>query len=216
MIKGVIFDLDGLLIDSEPYWREGDFLLAKKYNFPLTDEFRKQLMGRGIKECSELLIKNYHLKVTADDLTRDRLNFLYQTLFGKVKLMPFAKELIQKLKNNGYVLAVATAGHEASIAQKILDQLSILNYFPFIVSGLEVKHSKPAPDIFLETAKRMELLPDECIVFEDAINGVIAAKAAGMKVIGVQKDKEVIEGFKREKADFIYEDLKIPLDIFQS
>lgn len=213
MIKGVIFDLDGLLIDSESYWREGDFLLAKKYNFLLTDEFRNQLMGRGIKECSEIFIKNFNLKVDPDVLTKERLKFLHQTLFEKVELMPYAKELIQKLKNNRYVLAVATAGHEATIAKRILDQLSILNDFSFIVSGLEVKHSKPAPDIFLETAKRMGLLPNECIVLEDAINGIMAAKAAGMKVIGVKKDKEIIEGFKREKADFIYENLNIPLDI---
>ena len=67
MIKGVIFDLDGLLIDSEPYWKGADSLLAKKYGFPLTNEFRKQLMGRGIKECSEIFINSFKLQPSEFD-----------------------------------------------------------------------------------------------------------------------------------------------------
>jgi len=214
MIKGIIFDLDGLLIDSEPYWREGDYLLAKKYGFPLTDEFRKQLMGRGIKECSEIFIKSFNLKESVDVLTKDRLDFLYQTLFEKLTSMPYSLEIIQKLKKQGYVLALATAGHAAETAKKILDQLSILGYFSQVVSGLEVKRSKPAPDIFLEAAKRMGLMPNECIVLEDAINGVMAGKAAGMKVIGVKEDEEIREELKKRNADFVYKDLNIPMEIF--
>ncbi len=213
MIKGIIFDLDGLLVDSEPYWKEADFSLAKKYKFPLTDGFRKQLLGRGLKECSEILRHSFKLQENVDVLTRERLKLLYKVLFKKLKLMPFARKLICKLNSQGYVLALATAGHEANMAKKILNKLAVLDYFSHIVSGLEVSKSKPSPDIYFEAAKRMQLLPEECVVFEDAVNGVIAGKAAGMKVIGVNKNKEIREGLKKAKADAVFKNLNIPLGV---
>jgi len=214
MIKGVIFDLDGLLIDSEPCWREADFLMAKKYHFPLTDEFRKQLRGMGIKECSQIFIKTFKLPVTNQVLTKARLEFLYKILLKELRLMPFALPLIKKFKQKGYVLALATAGHQAIMAEKILNTLTVADYFSFIISGLEVKKSKPAPDIFLEAAKRMSLLPNQCIVIEDAVNGIMAARGAGMKVIGVNKDEKMRKSLKEAGADFIYKNLNIPLAVF--
>ena len=148
MIKAVIFDLDGTLIDSEPIWREADFRLAKKYNLPITDEFRKQLTGRGIKECAELIKEEFKLDLSAEIINNERVSFMYESLFNNLKLMPFAQELIQKLKDQGFALSIATAGHEVVTTKKILAKLAIAKYFPIIVSGLDVKHSKPAPDIF--------------------------------------------------------------------
>jgi len=214
VLKGVIFDLDGTLLDSEPSWKKADYLLATKYNFPLTDEFREKITGMGIKENSKLFIETYKLDLSAEQVTKERSDLMYEQLFKNLKLMPFALELLEKLKKQGFALAIATGGHNSETTKKILSDLLIIEYFPTVVSGLEVKNSKPAPDIFLETAKRMALHPNKCLVDEDAYNGVLAAKAAGMKVIGVNKEQSMKDKLKENRADFIFPDLNIPLKIF--
>lgn len=211
MIKAVIFDLDGLLIDSEPAWKGADILLAKQHNFPLTDDFRKQMIGRGIRECSEIFIRSFNLQADVESLTNERLKFMYEILFKDLKLMPYAKELIEKLHKNGYLLAVATAGHQQSTAEKILGQLSVLRYFAKVVSGLDVPRSKPAPDIYIKTAKELKLKPNECLVFEDAVNGILAAHGAGMKAVGVNTSKTARDDLRKTKADFLFKSLNIPL-----
>ncbi len=214
MIKGVIFDLDGLLIDSEPFWKKADIKLAKKYNFSIDDKFRKKLTGRGVKECSEILMQSFNLKETVEDLTNERLKYVYQFLFKDLKLMPFARELIKKLKKHKFILALATAGHEKTTAIKLMQKLSIFKNFSFVMSGLELANSKPAPDIYLLTAEKLKLSATECIVIEDSVNGAIAGKSADMKVVGINRDKEVRQSLKKAKADYIFTNLNIPLKIF--
>lgn len=216
MIKAVIFDLDGTLVDTDPYWKEADFLFAKEYGFPLTEKFWNGLWGLGIKESAELFIKTYNLKETSDSFMAKRMKYLYKILLKKLKLMPYAQELIRKLKSRGYVLALATAGHPTDMAKKILDMLSVLDDFSYVISGLEVKRGKPAPDIYIAVLKEMNLKAHECMVIEDTVNGVRSGKAAGMRVIGVKNNDEVREKFKTIKTDFIFKDLNIPLEIFST
>ena len=216
MIEAIIFDLDGLLIDSEPYWREADFQLAKEYGFPLTDDFRKQLMGRGVKENAEIFIKSFNLNETIDHFSNKRLETLYRVLFKKLRLMPYAQMLLKNLAKRKFIMALATAGHERDVAQKILKKLAIHHYFSVVVSGTEVKKSKPAPDVYLETAKRLNILPTQCVVIEDAVNGVVAGKAAGMKVIGVNKEKEMRNELENVKADKVFKNLNIPINTFRN
>lgn len=214
MIKGVIFDLDDTLLESDPYWRKADSLVAKDYGFHLPDEFYKKLSGRGIRENAQLFINEYNIKETADSFMAIRMKYLYKILLNNLKLMPYARELIVKLKSKGYILALATAGHPTDIAKQILNKLSILKDFSYVISGLEVKNSKPAPDIYIAVLKEMNMIADECIVIEDTVNGAFSGKAAGMKVIGVNKNDEVREKFKTVPVDFIFNDLNIPDEEF--
>jgi HAD superfamily hydrolase (TIGR01509 family) len=209
MIKAVIFDLDGTLIDSDPCWKEADFLFAKEYSFPLTEEFTKQLSGLGIRESAQLFIEEYKLKETVEEFMRLREKYLYKILLSKLKLMPFAEELLVRLKNKKYILALATAGHGTEVTIQILKKLSIYQYFDFVISGLEVKHSKPAPDVYLYVTKKMALKPSECVAVEDTANGVLSGKAAGMKVIGVNVNDVVKSKLLVAKSDFVFSNLNI-------
>lgn len=214
MIKAVIFDLDGTLIDADPYWKEADYLFAKDYPFPLTELFRGQLSGLGIKESAKLFIQTFSLNETLESFIIKRKKYLYQILFQNLKLMPFARELIEKLQKNNFILALATAGHDVEKTNEILIKLSIANYFTFVISGTEMKHNKPAPDIYLYTIKKMGMSLKECLVIEDTVNGVLAGKRAGLKVIGVNNNKDMKERLKETGADLTYQDLNISIKIF--
>lgn len=216
MIKAVIFDLDGTLIDSDPCWKEADFLFAKEYGFPLTEEFTKQLSGLGIRESARLFIKEYNLKETIESFMGLREKYLYKILLSKLELMPFAKELLNKLKNKKYILALATAGHGTEITIQILKKLSIYHYFDFVISGLEVKHSKPAPDVYLYAADKMDLQPSECVAIEDTVNGALSGKAAGMKVVGINMNDEIKNKLLNAKADFVFSNLDTPDDFWEN
>jgi HAD superfamily hydrolase (TIGR01509 family) len=212
MIKAVIFDLDGTLIDSDPCWKEADFLFAKEYGFPLTEDFTKQLSGLGIRESAQLFINEYNLKETIESFMALREKYLYKILLSKLELMPFVKELLTKLKNKKYILALATAGHGTEITIQILKKLFIHHYFDFVISGLEVKHSKPAPDVYVYVAQKIKLNPNECMAVEDTVNGVLSGKAAGMRVIGVNNKDETRIKLMNSGADYIFKDLNFPQD----
>lgn len=214
MTKGIIFDLDGLLIDSEPAWREGDFLFARKYGFPLSDKFRKQLFGRGLKENAESFIHTYHLSLTTDLITKERLRFLYKVLFRRLKLHTYARWLITMLSRRDVLFALATVGHEKTIVVKILKKLDIFPYFSCILGSSDIEKAKPDPEIYLKTAKCLDLLPSACIVLEDSVSGVLSGKAAGMMAIGINRDKEIRKRLELAKADFTFSNLHVPLSVF--
>ena len=208
-IKAVIFDLDGLLIDSEPYWQKADDLFLKSLGVKEYDPkwLRKQMYGRGQRECAEIYIKAFNLKETVDDLVSKRWNILYSFLMKDLKLMPGAEEILNLLFKSNLKIALATGGHLENKARQILKKLEVDRYFYLFVSGLDVGRSKPFPDIYLETAKRLSVDANECLVLEDAPNGVLSSKAANMVVYGVNADEKMRRELKKAGADRVYRSL---------
>ena len=140
---------------------------------------------------------------------------MYETLFQDIQLFPGAKQLIYLLAKNKYKLAIATGGHTKEKVKEILNIFSLDTFFPVIVSSDEVAHGKPAPDIFLEAAKRLGIAPTYCLVLEDASIGVIAGNAAGMKVVAVPNIYTQQQNFS--KADRIVTSLtEITLPLIKS
>lgn len=186
MIKGAIFDMDGLMIDSEKIVIMGYEFAMNKFGY-----------GREILDLAKSCIG-----LTYDD-TRRKFNenmgngFDYDTFkpyvsdfvhkYFKTNGVPVKKglfELLEVLKNVGCKLCVATSTRESTARDELIDA-KILPYFEDLVSGDKIQNGKPAPDIFLEAAKRIDVQPQNCIVFEDSINGIKAAYNAGMKAIMV-------------------------------
>lgn len=207
MIKAIIFDLDGLLIDSEPQWAQTDRVLLKELGVKnYHNELRMLMYGTGQRECAAIFIKHFRLKVGVEEFIRRRWEILYSLFSKNLGLMPGAKDLLIKLSQAGFKLALATGGHTKKKSEEILEKFSLKDFFEVIVSGLDVKHSKPAPDLFLLCAQELSVLPLECLVLEDAENGVVSAKAAGMKVIGVNPDSKIRQTLK--ESDLVVESLK--------
>lgn len=200
-IKAVIFDVDGLLIDSEPYWEQADGELFRSHGKKHTPEINKFIMGMRPVDIVQYFIEEYGFKTTADKLLEERLAHLYAFLLPNLRLMEGAGPLIQSLDRRGITMAIATSGHSNVRATEIAARLGLVNAIKVIVSGEDVTRGKPHPDVFLRAAALVNISPKHCLVFEDAPNGVLAGKAAGMYVIGVNKDEKIYNKLREAGAN---------------
>ena len=182
MISAVIFDMDGVLVDSEPYQFSAFQQLFHEYGVELTKESFNGI-GRTAKENIELLMKKWRVKGDLQQLFEKREEIYRQLIKDNIKPMKGAVSLINRL-GEGHRLAVASSSARKNI-DFILSSLKIKGKFDAIVGGDEVKKGKPAPDIFVKAAEKLNVEPSSCVVIEDAERGVMAAKAAGMACIAV-------------------------------
>jgi len=206
-IKAVIFDLDGLLINSEPYWDKTDYAFFAKYGKKFTLDISRKTTGMGQRENMEFFIKTFDIPGDRDMLIVERRKMFYQQFLPNMVLMEGAEKLIRIFHKKGFSLAIATSGHTREKTLKIIKKLKIDNYFSVLVSGDDVKKSKPAPDIYLKTAELLQVKPAECLVIEDAPNGAIAGKAAGMTVYGVNSGRYFHDRLQEEGADEVFSSL---------
>lgn len=183
-VKAVIFDMDGLLIDSEPVWSLADRQFLAKYGKIYRPVDKSRFMGSGVKEFIKFVKKKFDLPKSEEKLFTQRIEIFESLVDTDLKLMPGAEGLLKDLSQNGYLMAMAT-GNTRQMMDLMTENLNIRKYFNITVSSDEVPNGKPAPDVFLEAARRLVVDPGECLVLEDAVNGIAAAKAAGMKAIAV-------------------------------
>lgn len=207
-IHAVIFDLDGLLIDSEPIWQKAYLEFLDRKNAKDGYKFSKNRVGMGLREIIVLTKKELGLKEPVDELVEELRGIFYKMFFepGNLFLLKGAGELIRQLFRKK-ILAMATGGHDQKMAGEILRRLDVLKYFDLVVSSDDVKRGKPAPDTYLYIAGKINVESSECLVFEDSANGVLAAKAAGMQVYGVNADSKVREDLKHAGADEVFSNL---------
>ena len=179
----VIFDMDGLLIDSEPTWKRVESeALKRALGLELTPEQLKRFTGRATRDFVRLVaLDNPQLCVDQPELIELILSMMAQRIVD-APLLPGALELINFLQAEGIPMAIAS-----STPRMLIEAVVERHQLPIevITSGAEAKASKPHPEVFLQAAERLNADPFDCWVFEDSLNGVIAARAASMKVVAV-------------------------------
>jgi len=180
----VIFDMDGVLVDSEPMHVDAMRELLRPYGIPYTDSENEEFFGFTDLEVFERLRERYGLAADPRELTRRRARLLVRWTRERAVPMPGVPDVPRRLRALGYRLAVASSS-ASEVIEATVDVLGLAPVFETLVSGLEVGRGKPAPDVFLETARRLALPPRECVVVEDSRNGLRAAKAAGMACAAV-------------------------------
>lgn len=185
MIKYIIFDMDGVLINSEPLHFEIWKRIFRERGLEIDYEHYKGCIGSTVKRLVELIKEGYGVDFYGDaalPLRFKELKNLYIREHGipKVEGVP---EVIAYLKKNGYRLAVASSSPQEYI-ELCTGKIGIAEYFDILCSAERVARPKPAPDVFLYVAEQMQAAPEECLVIEDSYNGSLAAKAAGMKCLG--------------------------------
>jgi mannitol-1-/sugar-/sorbitol-6-/2-deoxyglucose-6-phosphatase len=188
MIKAVLFDMDGLLIDSEPIWREAEKEIFAKVGIRLTDEMCFETVGLRIDEVVEHWHRIYPWNHPEKNEIRDLIIAkVIELIMKKGNPLPGVYEILNFFRNENIPLGIASASSRQIIAT-VVDKLEIRNYFNVIHSAEGEQFGKPHPAVYLSAAEMLNVNPVECLVFEDSFNGVIAAKAARMKVIAVPED----------------------------
>lgn len=208
-IEAVIFDLDGLLINSEPFWQQAEIEILTDAGVPLTVEMCRQTMGLRIDE-----VVNHWVQVYIVDIDRyppvklqnDIIKRVIELIFEKGKPMPGARTAIEYFSSSGKKLALASSSMNRVIHAS-LEKLGFIEYFQVITSAEDEEFGKPHPGVFISAAKKMSVSPEKCLVLEDSINGLIAARAARMKCILIPEQSTA---YKKESvlADRILESLE--------
>jgi HAD superfamily hydrolase (TIGR01509 family) len=202
MLSAVIFDLDGLLADSEPWWSEIDAKLLAEQGATYRGEYHQNVVGVSYRLAVEFYKKAFGLSVPTEEMMRRRGEIATEFFADRVDLFPNVKEVLEKLRHLKLHLAVATSSVSAS-ARPFLDRHQLTKFFEVIITGEEVKDGKPAPDIYLCAADKLGIRVDACLVVEDALPGVAAAKAANMRVAAIPDTRFVDSAAYEKEADYV-------------
>jgi beta-phosphoglucomutase len=193
LIKAVIFDLDGVIVDTAQYhflaWKR----LAKELGVPFTEADNERLKGVSRMQSLDILLELGGISLNQHDKERlaNKKNTWFVDFVERMvpeEIYPGVKPLLRKLKERGIKVGLASSSKNA---QTVIQLLHIQHAFDVVVDGTMITHSKPDPEIFLLAARRLGVAPADCIVFEDAEAGVEAALAAGMKCIGVGSTEQL-------------------------
>lgn len=177
MRTGAIFDMDGLLFDTEKVYKNSWREAAKFFGKERGDELADSASGRGGNGCREL-IREFYPEVSVDEFFNHVVETAQKVFAAGVDMMPGVVEILKFFKANGVKTAVASSSEDFIVEQN-LTRAGIAEYFDAIVGGNCVARGKPAPDIFLKAAESIGVAPTNCYVFEDSYNGLRGAKAAG-------------------------------------
>lgn len=212
-IKGFIFDLDGVLVDTAKFhylaWKR---LAREAFGFELTEELNEQFKGVNRIACMKLLCQWTGAELSDEDFTAmtDRKNGWYVEYVEQMTpedVLPGALEFVKECRAAGLQLAIGSASKNCRL---VLERSGLGPMFDAVSDGTVVTRAKPDPEVFLTAASMLKLLPSECVVFEDAQAGIDAAKAGGMKAVGIAAPG-VLTGFDAAYMGLNAVDLKILL-----
>jgi HAD superfamily hydrolase (TIGR01509 family) len=200
--RAVIFDLDGVLADSEPWWNQIDAQLLAEYGITYRGEHHRDVLGVSYAVAVEFYKNAFNLSAPTDEIMRRRGEIATAFFAERIGLFPSVKDVLEDLRRLGLRLAVATSSVAAS-ARPFLSRHQLDPFFDVVVSGEEVERGKSQPDIYLTAAEKLDIAPEACLVVEDALSGIAAAKAAKMRVAAIP-DRRFVDPCEYEnEADYM-------------
>lgn len=206
MIKAALFDMDGTIFDTERIYTEGWMEGARRYGYPLKEEMLVEFHGRSKEQNGEAFRRLFGADAKYPEVRKIRRDYIEKTLAEKgVPLKPGLLEIFSALRERDIRICIATASLRKR-AERLWAETGITDLIDFSVCGDEVTVCKPEPEIFLTAAARCGALPSECLVFEDAANGILAARRAGCHPVLIP-DTEPVTDEVREIAEHIFPSL---------
>jgi HAD superfamily hydrolase (TIGR01509 family) len=213
--KAVIFDMDGLLVDSETVWFVAESALIEARGHKYTEEVREQIIGMRMDEFMTKLHAVYGLKEPVADLSTELVDRLLELLPTEVKAQPGAYEIVDFVVARNIPRAIASSS-PISVIDATMEAHNWLGAFPVRCTADDEENGKPAPDVYLTAARRLGIDPAECIALEDSPNGARAAVAAGMTCYVVpdlsHSSPDVFDGI----TPHVFGDLHEVLDVLRS
>ena len=187
MIKGIIFDLDGVIVNTDIFHFKSWKHVANQYSIQLDSSINERLKGLSRRDSWNLIMEVGNIQLSNEEINvvLETKNSLYRKELKNLNqnnILLGVEDFLQELKEKDYKLAI---GSSSKNARDILQNLKLISSFDSIIDGTMVENLKPSPDIFIKAAKTLGLKPNQCLVFEDALSGVQAAKSGGFKVIAV-------------------------------
>ncbi len=197
--------MDGVIIDSEPLHKEAERVTLSPYGISLSDEELNSYMGTEARVLLANYIDRFSLPVPFAELYSMYRRNLLRIFEERVEPIPATIRLIRDLAASGIRLAVGSSSHR-DLVELVLRKLGITDAFSVVVTGEDASRSKPHPDIFIETVRRLGVRPGACLVIEDSANGVRAAKAAGIRCLGFRNPTSA--GQDLGEADWIVDSME--------
>lgn len=216
MIKAIIFDMDGLLIDSEPCWDEARRIMADEVGVAWNKDDHKAVMGVSTHEWVSYMKKRLSLEMDDKELEDRIITNMRQIYRERIPFLPGALETV-KLASANYPTGLAS-GSPQGLIETVTADPRLQGKFQVILSGDNFEKGKPAPDIYLAAAEQLQVTPENCVCLEDSGNGILAGKNAGMKVIAVPDPRFMPSQDKLGQADLILSSLtefSLEADIFK-
>lgn len=200
MIKAVLFDMDGVLVDSEDYIREAAMAMFREKGIVTSPEDFKPFVGTGENRYLGGVAEKHGYRINLEEDKKRTYDIYTEMVSGKLKALPGVHEFIKSCKARGLRIAVATSADRIKMEINLREIGIKAEEFDATVNGLEVENKKPDPEIFLKAAEKIGVKASDCLVVEDAINGVQAAKDAGAKCLALQTSFKAEE---LQEADYI-------------
>lgn len=200
-IRALIFDMDGVIVNSNPVHREAWEIYNRRHGMETTEAMHRRMYG---KRNDQIVRDFFGASLTEAEVARHGFDkeALYREMirpnFHK-SLVPGVREFVESHQN--YIIGLGTNAEPANV-EFVLDKGGLRHLFRAIVDGHQVANAKPAPDIYLKVAELLDVPPQNCLVFEDSFSGVEAARAAGMRVIGIKTTYSEFEGVELAVDDF--------------
>lgn len=185
MTKAIIFDMDGVIINSIPIWIESEFLFLGKVSAHPPLDFKSYMKEIKYPRWTRDLKKEFKLKGTVEDLREEKFKIILDLYKRKLKLIPGFRDLIRLLNKHKFKTAIGTSAPQMHL-DWVVKNFKLKNSFDYTLSSYKTKRHKPYPDVYLQVARRLKVEPKTCIVIEDSEYGIRAGKRAGMKVVALE------------------------------
>jgi len=207
-LEAVLFDMDGVIIDSEPLWSDAEKQLLARRNLPYSPSLKTAMMGRDARGAVGYLIEHYSLADSLGELIEERNQLIAELFKEHLKAIPGALDLVRSVIAAGILTGLVSSSPKP-LVELALEKLVTAGLFDLTLSGDQVVRGKPAPDIYITAAEKLGVKPEYCLVLEDAPHGVAAAKDAGMCCLAISTSVSVVELAMADKVVSGFEEVDV-------
>jgi HAD superfamily hydrolase (TIGR01509 family) len=209
-LEAVLFDMDGVIVDSEPLWSDAEKQLLARRNLPYSPSLKTAMMGRDARGAVGFLMEHYSLTESLGELIEERNQLIAELFKEHLKAMPGALDLVRSVIAAGIMTGLVSSSPKP-LVELTLEKLGAIWLFDLTLSGDQVVRGKPAPDIYINAAEKLGVTPEYCLVIEDAPHGVAAAKDAGMCCLAISTSVGAVELAMADQVVGSFEEVDIHL-----